>query len=249
MKIRESVTHLSENFPFSSVMHNRYLSHERDVARVETSISLDARVKGLNELYTVQLPNYLNPREYVFRYIFHAGERKFLYNLLPLGQLLGRQTSSPPRLSVQMAPLRSKEGKEKWFGNENPPSFDNARSTYYGIIVNVFRPRLFHLVKFQSSRPIVAAQTVAITGQLSHLRTHSPSFDPAKPLVLRYFRRVIPEHEGKQRETGGEYVRIAPHATLRYSTRPKLVIMMMKIRLPVVDPYHVSIGFNRFAIS
>lgn len=70
-------------------MHNRYLSHE---PRVETSISLDARAKGLNQLYTVQLPNYFNPGEYVFRYIFHASERKFLYNLLPpLGQLLGRQ--------------------------------------------------------------------------------------------------------------------------------------------------------------
>lgn len=102
-----------------------------------------------------------------------------------------------------------------------PP--DNARSTYYGIIVNVFRPRLCHLVKFQSSRPIVAAQTVAITGQLSHLRpphpfaTLRPSHPSTKPLILRYFRRVTRNTEGnrgKQRASRTVVCRLDNHLHL-----------------------------------
>lgn len=50
-------------------------------------------IKGLNELYTVQLPNYFNPREYVFRYIFHASERKFLYTPLSANFWVGNLIS------------------------------------------------------------------------------------------------------------------------------------------------------------
>lgn len=78
-------------------------------------------VKGLNELYTVQLPNYFNPREYVFRYIFQASERKFLYTPLRTNFWVGNLISGSFKRANGSLPFPSTRRRKNRLETRPPP--------------------------------------------------------------------------------------------------------------------------------
>lgn len=158
-------------------------------------------------------------------------------------------------------------------GTDSVPA--SARSTYYGIIVNVFRPRLCHLVKFQSSRPIVAvAQTVAITGQLSHLRPRGGGCTYSLPfirhrlgpphhrlaqtsLILHYFRhptrvtRNTIETEGNRRRTAKRRlaVRVVSRLPPKLENRLSLLCFPSYQSSVFLSPFrNVSARFTHFLV-
>lgn len=91
-------------------------TRRRDIDSLSSPVA-----KGLNELYTVQLPNYFNPGEYVFRYIFHASERKFLYTPLSANFWVGNLISGSFKRANGSLPLRPNEGERKNRLETRPP--------------------------------------------------------------------------------------------------------------------------------